>query len=83
MYFLKGNVFDIKEDLYFVNLVCYISFRFGICVCFLRLKKKLNNLFFTLYFYLRKILFVNVDSKNILFLYFIVWLREYKGFGEG
>lgn len=64
MYFLKGNVFDIKEDLYFVNLVCYISFRFGICVCFLRLKKKLNNLFFMLYFYLRKILFVNVDLKK-------------------
>lgn len=60
MYFLKGNVFDIKEDLYFVNLVCYISLRFGICVCVFKVKEKI----IILYFYLRKIVFVNVDLKK-------------------
>lgn len=83
VYFSKGNVLDTKEDPYFVNLACHISLRFGTCACFLRPKKKLNNLFPMLYSHLRKILFVNVDSKNILFRHLIAWSREHKGFGEG
>lgn len=79
VYFSKGNVLDTKEDPYFVNLACQYKFEIWYLCLFLRPKNKLNNLFPMLYSHLRKIVLVNVDSKNILFRHFIAWSREQEG----
>lgn len=79
VYFSKGNVLDTKEDPYFVNLACHISLRFGTCACVFKAKEKIT----TLYSHLRKIVFVNVDSKKYFISTFYCLVKRTQRFWRG